>query len=271
MTMSGPGGSRRRSISSANAEFQLLAALVGNRTKRHRQRRFIVQGVRGIDAALGSGWPVASVLLSDAASSAWSRGLPERATGSEVVQVRAALFDQLSQREDGAEALLVARMPPRPPELLDAAAGEPLVVVEAIQNPGNLGTIFRAAAGLGAGGLLLTGHGADPYDPRCVRASAGAIFHIPFATAASLRTASGSLGRRLIGLDPGGAAIDDVDLSGRIALIAGNERTGLSRAARESSLLAAIPTPGPVDSLNVSVALAIALAEVQRRRRASLR
>jgi TrmH family RNA methyltransferase len=267
--VSGPGADRTRSISSANAEYQLLAALVGNRSKRHRQRRFLVQGVRAIDAALGSGWPVASVLLSDAAKSAWSRALTERAPGAEVVKVRAALLDQLSQRDEGAEALLVARVQPRSSESLDAATDGPLVIIEAIQNPGNLGTIFRAAAGLGAGGLVLTGHAADPYDPQCVRASAGALFHVPFATAVSLSALSESLRRRLIGLDPGGAAIDEVDLSGRIALIAGNERTGLSRAALEASTLTAIPTPGPVDSLNVSVAIAIALAEVQRRRRAS--
>jgi 23S rRNA (uridine2479-2'-O)-methyltransferase len=257
-----------RTIRRPNDEFQLLEALVGNRAKRHHQGRFLVQGVRAIDAALQSGWPVSSVLLSDTARSAWARALVDRAPGAEVVRVGAALLARLSERDEGAEALLVARILDRSPATL---GGSGLVVVlEGVQNPGNLGTIFRSAAAFGASGLVVTGHCADPYDPRCVRASSGALFAVPFATAPSVATVAKAVAGRVVALHPAGRCLDEVDLSGSIILVAGNERAGLSRTATALSAdLASVPVREPVDSLNVAVAVSVALAEIDRRRRSA--
>lgn len=262
-----PGRQQKtRAIRSANAEFQLLEALVGNRNKRHRQGRFLVQGVRGIEAALASGWPVSMVLLSEAAGSAWALGLAARAPGAERVILDTALLGRLSERDEGAEAVLVAATRER--AVTELTGPGPVVVVEGAQNPGNLGTIFRSALAFGAAGLVVTGHGADPYDPRCVRASSGALFHLPFVAVPSVAAAAAGLGRRTLTLDPRGRCLDEVDLDGPIALVCGNERTGASRTAWATSAeLVSIPVAPPVDSLNVAVAVSVGLAEVARRRR----
>ncbi|HUR49173.1 MAG TPA: RNA methyltransferase [Acidimicrobiales bacterium] len=259
-----------RRIVSANDEFQLLEALLANRRKRKQQNAFLVHGVRSIEAAISSGWPLRALLVRDTADSRWADEIVRRAPVVEVIRVVAALHDQLSQREEGAEVLAVAEIQDR--DLTSVAPTEdwPIVVAEGLQSPGNLGTILRSAQAIGAAGLVVTGHAADPYDPQAVRASTGALFTMPFYRAASVKEVISAVPGRAIGLHPDGDLIDEVDLSGPLLLIAGTESTGLSRNALEAcDALASIPMTESTGSLNVATAVAIALAEVARRRRSS--
>ncbi len=178
-----------------------------------------------------------------------------------------SLLDRLSQREDGAEVVAVAEMRHR--DVSSVAVNEgPVVVAEGVQSPGNLGMILRSAKALGAAGLIVTGHAADLYDPHTIRASTGALFAVPFAQASSVKTAVDAIPARAIGLHPDGEVIDAVDLSPPLVLVAGTESTGLSRSALDScDALAAIPMTESTSSLNVGTAVAIALAEIARRRR----
>lgn len=256
-------------IKSRDDEFQLLSALLTNRNKRHRQRRFLVQGVRNLDIALAAGWPFEALLVSESASSRWSTGLIARCedAGVQVIQMAADLLDELSERADGTEAVGVAATVTR--SMAEAGSGDgPVIVAEAVKSPGNLGMIVRSADALGAAGIVVTGHAADIYDSQCVRASTGAVFAVPFTSARSVTDVHEGLGRRLVGLHPDGVVIDEVDLGGPIAFVAGTEATGLSRTALElCESLVAIPMSGTTASLNVGTAVAVALAEVARRRR----
>ena len=265
--MCGVAPPSQRTIHSANDEFQLLEALLTNRNKRRRQGRFLVHGVRAINAAVAAGWPLEAVLVSERATSAWAADLVERAPAAEVIRLPAALLDLLSQREDGAEAVVVAVL--KESDAGSTVWGEgPLVVAEEVKSPGNLGTIIRSADALGAGGVIVTGHAADLFDPACVRASTGALFSLPTATAASVGEVVDGIARRVVGLDPGGEVVDDVDLAGPLMLVAGTESTGLSRKAKDRcDVLASIPMLHRAASLNVGTAVAIALAEIARRRR----
>jgi 23S rRNA (uridine2479-2'-O)-methyltransferase len=268
--MTGMGrGAPERMLSTANAEYQVLRALLANRNKRHRQRRFLVQGVRSIDSAVAAGWPIPILLVRDGHRSSWLDDLLTAGAVGEVLVLAGPLLDELSEREDGAEAVAVASIVDTPVTAVSDRAG-PVVVAEAVQSPGNLGTIVRSAHALGAAGVVVTGHAADPWDPRAVRAATGALFRVAVGPAASVEAAAGELGgRRLVGLDPAGESLDDVDLAGPLALVAGTEATGLSRKARERcDTLAAIPMVGDASSLNVATATAIVLAEVARRARA---
>ena len=261
---------KQRTIRTANDEFQLLSALLSNRNKRHRQRRFLVQGVRNINAAIDAAWPVEAVLLSDSATSGWAGGLSARARPREVIRMPPALLDKLSERDDGAEAVLVASAPDAALSAVDWRDG-PIVVAEGIKGPGNLGTILRSADALGAGGVIVTGRAADPYDPVCVRASTGALFVVPHAVATSVAAVIGEVPRVPIGLDPDGDPIDSAELPHGALLIAGTESTGLSAKAREwCESIVSIPMEGATASLNVATAVSIALAEIGRRRRAGI-
>lgn len=262
-----PRAGTTRTLRSANDEYQLLLALLTNRTKRHRQGRFLVHGVRSINLAMTSGWPIASLLVSDTATSRWAQDLLAAAAVPEIIRMADHLLAELSQREEGAEVVAVAET-----RKIDVAAtdwGEgPVVVAEAVQSPGNLGTILRSADALGATGAIVTGHAADPYDPQCVRASTGALFSVPFAAASSVAEVIDAVPGRAVGLHPDGDVLDDVDLSGRVLLLAGTESTGLSRKAIDAcDALASIPMTGTTASLNVATAVSIALAEIARRRR----
>jgi TrmH family RNA methyltransferase len=262
-------GAALKTIRSANAEFQLLEALLGNRKKRKQRGEFLIHGVRPIETAIAAGWPLSALLVNGSATSRWARDLLERAPADEVIRVEGPLLDRLSDRADGAEVVAVGKMHDRDIASLPRDAVEPIVVAEAVQSPGNLGTILRSARALGAAGVISTGHAADLYDPQSVRASTGALFTVPFATAASVKDAMAAIPVRTVGLHPDGDVIDHVDLAGPLLLVAGTESTGLSRRALEScDALASIPMTEPAGSLNVSTAVAVALAEAARRRRA---
>jgi TrmH family RNA methyltransferase len=143
------------------------------------------------------------------------------------------------------------------------------VVLEQPTSPGNVGTIVRSADAFGAAGVIVTGHGADPYDPRAVRASVGTVFALPVALASGVAEVVDRWpGLRLVGADEHGTPIADVDLDRPVAVAFGTESRGLSRTARERcDDLAAIPMTGSTTSLNVASAAAIVLYEVARRAR----
>ena len=153
--------------------------------------------------------------------------------------------------------------------------------------PGNLGQVIRAADALGAGGLIVSGHGADVYDPLTVRASMGSLFALPVVRLPShrevgewvegLRRAAPTgpdgpgTGRLQIVAGSGEAQtpLEEVDLTRPTVLVFGNETRGLSAAYRDlADVLARIPMQGAADSLNVASAATILLYEASRQRRA---
>jgi TrmH family RNA methyltransferase len=260
-------------MATANDEFQLLEALLGNRTKRHRQGRFLIQGVTQIDAALATRWPIDAVLVSiERRPSSWATGVLESVGDTEVIQMPEHLLDRLGQRDEGTEMILVGSLPStdltRRPIVDDAV----WVLGENISNPGNLGTLLRSCDAFDAHGLVLTSRSADPFDPKAVRASTGSVFTVPIATVDSVASAAETLRVdpppvRIIGLDEAGTPLDQVDLDGTLAVVAGSETRGLTRRAREAcDEIAAIPMQGSVSSLNVAVATSIVLHEIRRRR-----
>jgi 23S rRNA (guanosine2251-2'-O)-methyltransferase len=160
-------------------------------------------------------------------------------------------------------------------ELLDNGGGtEPsfLLVLDGVTDPGNFGSLLRTAACAGVGGVVVGRHRSAPLTPAAVKAAAGAIEHVPIATVGGVPAALQRLSRAgiwLVGLDPSGeeelwrATLFD----GPVALVFGSEGKGLSRLARERcDSLVRIPQRGPLDSLNVATAAAVACFEVARRR-----
>ena len=243
-----------RTIRSANAEFQVLQALLTNRQTRNREHAFVVQGVRNIDAALAHGWTVRSALTTGKAPSRWAQGVLDRV--DDRIELAPALFDELAERDDPPELLLVVE---KRDYRLDVGPGFVGTVLDRPSSPGNIGTIIRTTDALGGSAVVVIGHGADPYDPRCVRASTGSFFAVPIAEAPNA-DALRALGVTLVATDEtGDASLDDLP-PGPLALLFGNETTGLSRALRDAAdRTVAIPMRGTASSLNVAAAHAIVL------------
>lgn len=148
---------------------------------------------------------------------------------------------------------------------------EPLIVLDSIQDPQNLGAMMRSACFLGAQGLIIPRDRSAKVTSTVIKVSAGAASHLPVVQVTNLVRTLERLkekGLWIVGLEAeGNAPIHDVDLSVPLGLVVGNEQKGLRPLVRDHcDILARIQAHGPVDSLNAAVAGAVALAEVQRQR-----
>jgi len=260
-------------ISKRNARFQQWESLLANRNKRQRAGEFLVQGVRPISLAIEHGWPIRA-LIHDA-----ERQLSEWATSvvasvaTQHVAMSSELIAELSGKED-AELVAVAEMPPD--DLSRIAVGPCFlgVVFDRPSGPGNIGTVIRAADAFGASGVIVTGHSADPYDPRAVRASTGSLFAVPVIRMrghVEVVAWAMSHGLSIVGTDENGSAeIADHDLTGPTLLVIGNEASGMSAGWREScDALVRIPISGSASSLNAAGAATVFLYDAARQRGAA--
>ncbi len=149
----------------------------------------------------------------------------------------------------------------------------PLLLLERIQDPGNLGTLFRTAEAAGAGGILMDRETVDPYSPKVLRATMGGIFRVPFRVAEDLKKEAEALREQGYCLYAahlkGQEAFDRTAYPARCAFMLGNEGNGLSEelTALADSLIR-IPMEGQAESLNVAVAGALLLYEAYKQRRA---
>jgi len=226
-----------------------------------------------LEEALRSDCEVKTVLAAESvrsAAEAHVRGL----SGVKVAVLPDPLFQSVAgtQSTQGVMALV------RPPEwkLEQLFRRCPLVVVlDGLQDPGNVGTIARAAEAFGASGMLFLKGTASPWNSKVLRASAGSLFRVPFLHGMDAALAKASLKQNRVELFagvPAGPAcpareLASVDLTGRCGLIIGSEARGVSSGLRSAALDISIPTVG-VESLNAAVAAGILLYEARRQRMA---
>lgn len=198
-----------------------------------------------------------------------------RAAGVAVRMVGRDRIDGLAGTESPQGVVAIAA-PVREWELEElAGVTSPfLVVLDGVTDPHNLGAIMRSALCAGATGIVLGRHRSATLSPSAVKAAAGAVEHLPVAGVAGVPAALRTLqaqGVWTVGLDSGGpTTLWDLQVATEpIALVLGAEGRGLSPLARSRcELVASIPLAGPLDSLNVSAAAALACFEVARRRAA---
>ncbi|MET7639221.1 RNA methyltransferase [Streptomyces sp. NPDC005438] len=261
-------------VGTRNARFQQWQALLGNRTKRQRAGEFLVQGVRPISVAVERGWPVRALLCPQGRQlSGWARELVG-SVRAERYALAPELLAELGEKDDRApELIAVLGMPeddlgrvPVGPDFLGVLFDRPT-------SPGNIGSLVRSADAFGAHGLIVTGHAADVYDPKSVRASTGSLFALPVVRAPSPNQVLDWLRRhpevRVVGTDESGdTELFDHDLTGPTLLLVGNETTGLSAAWRErGDHMVRIPMTGSASSLNAANAGTTVLYEAARQRR----
>lgn len=257
-----------------NPRVQGVAKL-RDRAVRDARGRFLVEGLRELDRALGSKVAVEEVYFCPALfkDPAAARGLlaRARAAGADCCELGEAAFDKVSARE-GPDGLLGVA------ETWDVSLArlslgrDPLVLVaEAVEKPGNLGALLRTADSAGCAALVVCDPVTDLFNPNVIRASQGAAFSVPVAVAPTAEAIAWakSRGLRVLATTPDGAKpLWDVDARGPVALVMGSERDGLAPAWMEAAdARVFIPQAGLSDSLNVATAAAVCLFEAVRQRR----
>ena len=187
-----------------------------------------------------------------------------RSAGVREVLVTPEVFAALSQVDTPQGSLGVVGRPALvSPALLRTPDGL-LVVLDGIQDPGNVGAILRTAAAVGATSAATVGSAADPFAPKALRASAGAVFLLPllhFTTAAEAAAACVHAGLRVLVADPRGEILDtEASFLRPVALVFGSEGAGADRAWRDAGAeTVRVPLTGAVESLNVAAAAAVLL------------
>jgi RNA methyltransferase, TrmH family len=185
----------------------------------------------------------------------------EPVTGPGAFVLGPGVIERLASTESPQPVLAVVRIPS---PALDLATVGLVVVADRIADPGNLGTILRSAEAAGFEAVVLTADSVDPFNPKVVRASAGALFRLPvlYAELAAVKAA----GLRTIGTSSHqGSAHTETDLTGRIALVVGNEARGLPDDAAVDEWVT-IRHQGRTESLNVAMATTVLCFEAARQR-----
>lgn len=241
---------------------------------REKERKLVVEGVRLAEEAFQSNWRTETfVYTEEAVQNERGARLLELAQRkcAEIYQITPTIMRQLSDTESPQGVLAVLWQPDY--ALADVLLGRPplVVVVDGVQDPGNLGTIVRSADAAGASGVLLLKGTVDIYNPKTIRATMGSLFHLPVVTTDDSIGALAylaSAGVTLIVGDPiAEVAIFKANLQRPVAILVGNEGAGPQVNLEQlKHLKVTIPMPGRTESLNVAMATSIMLYEAVRQR-----
>ena len=252
-----------------------IARDLRRRHARERQGLFVAEGVRAVDELLRSPLRIRGALVSaDAPESIRRQALISTFNdrGISVQEVTTADFTSAADTDTPQGILAIAEVPHHTLSDLQGQQNTRLVVLDAVQDPGNVGTILRTAAALGASAIVSLPGTVDLWNAKVVRSSMGAHFHYP-APSCTWEELASFLSRTetvLWGSDAEGEPVsiqarDRERLPARLALAVGNEGSGLSAQTRAAAtkLIAVEIEPG-VESLNVAVATGIMLYELRR-------
>jgi RNA methyltransferase, TrmH family len=253
------------------------ARQLAKRALRERARSFLAEGPQAVREALAHGGIVTQLFLTAAARARY----PELAgqagqQEADVHTVSGEVMADLAQTITPQGVLAVCRFVDVPLATLTGAAPRLAVILANVRDPGNAGTVLRTADAAGAQGVIFSDASVDPYNSKCVRASAGSIFHLSLVvggrvagTVADLRAA----GLRVLAADgKSGRSLDEIEprglLRGPTAWLFGNEAWGLPAdlvALADDTV--AVPIYGRAESLNLAAAAAVCLYASARAQR----
>jgi len=239
--------------------------------RRSKGDRALLEGPHLVAEALTAGLPLEQILATpEFLATQEGRALGERFPDQPLL-VAPDLLAGLTDADSPQGVLAVAPLPRRGVSELPLLADAPYLFLDRLQDPGNLGALARVAEAAGAAGLALSSGSAHPNHPRALRASAGSLLRFPVAVEAD----PGALAERLAPLAPrwvalvprNGESLYAADLSGALVLAVGGEGPGLSPELLARCVVqVTVPTAETVESLNVTVAAALVLFEIRRRR-----
>jgi RNA methyltransferase, TrmH family len=250
-----------------NAAYKALARLIASAAERKREQLSVLDGAHLLKACLDSGLRPERVFASRSGlEDAEVQQLLARCEGVPMLSLTDPLFDALSTVETPTGVMAVVRTPHGREAKPDAKLA---LLLEEIQDPGNVGALLRSAAAAGADHVLLSPHCAFAWSPKVLRAGMGAHFAVNIVEAVDLVSYVRAFRGQSIALAGGGKQdLYELDLRGPVAFLVGNEGAGLSAGlAAAASVQACIPMSPRKESLNAAAAGAIALFEAARQRR----
>ncbi|HYD54807.1 MAG TPA: RNA methyltransferase [Gemmatimonadaceae bacterium] len=247
--------------------MKLLAVARDLRRRRARERQglFVCEGVRAVEELLQSPLRVRGALVAprlDAAERGAALRQALEAAHVPVLPVDDREFDSAAETESPQGVLAIADVPQVTLDGLAVGATTRLLVLDAVQDPGNVGTILRTAAALGVDATVALPGTVDLWNAKVVRSAMGALFrhHACSATWDALDDFCRRHGLALWAADAAGEPVGSVEPPARLALVVGNEGNGLdSRTRARADRLVALPIASTVESLNVAVAAGILL------------
>ena len=230
-----------------------------------------LDGIKIVEEAIRSSWKLKAVFVSEHARDRAGKLLPQLSSHTETLLLPDDVFRGavLTESPQGIAALAKIRDHSLEDMLRPT---NPLVVIAAgVQDPGNLGTIIRSAEAFGASGLLAVDGTVNPYNPKVIRGSAGSVFRLPLLKthfSEALSTIRGNGIRILAASSHKSTPLQEADLTGPLAIIIGNEGSGVARdllAQADESI--GIPHSPKVESLNAGIAASLILYECARQRK----
>lgn len=252
--------------SAANPQIKNVCLLQKKAKARREQGVFLTEGIRMFREA------PADWVLQTYVSESFLRKEGETLAGADATVVSDELFAKMSDTCTPQGVLCVMRRPAWIMEDLLSQERPLLLVLENIQDPGNLGTMLRTGEGAGIGGVLMSRDTADIFNPKVIRSTMGSIYRVPFLYTEDLTGAIGELRARGIAVCAahlrGRMDYDEPDYTGGTAFLIGNEGNGLTDAAADAAgTYVRIPMQGKVESLNAAVAASVLLYEAARQRK----
>jgi TrmH family RNA methyltransferase len=248
----------------------VAAVKLHRQVARRRNDQFLVEGTNLVEAASRHGL-IREIFVTEAAAQRYAGLLAEHGAAVHLVTERAA--KALSDTVTPAGMVAICDHPST--VLADVLAQNPRLVAVGVEigEPGNAGTLIRIADAMGAAAVVFIGHSVDPYNGKCLRASAGSIFALPVVVAPDVDAAITALrgaGLRLVATTVDGeVSLDEADLGAPTAWLFGSEAHGLSaEIAEQADARVSIPMSGSAQSLNVAAAAAICLYQSAKAQRA---
>ncbi|MBO0775366.1 MAG: RNA methyltransferase [Actinobacteria bacterium] len=264
-------------LTSSRSPRVKAARQLAKRALRQRARSFLAEGPQAVAEALGSPGVVRQLFVTAPARQRYQALVDEAARqGAEVQGVSGEVMTGLAQTITPQGLLAVCQFVDVPLAQLTSSAAKLVVVLASVRDPGNAGTVLRTADAAGADGVVFSGATVDPYNSKCVRASAGSLFHLPLVAGAAVAQAVSALrqaGLRVLAADgragrPLPALADEGLLAAPTAWLFGNEAWGLpAEVLALADEAVAVPIYGRAESLNLAAAAAVCLyasAQAQR-------
>ncbi|MFC4597138.1 TrmH family RNA methyltransferase [Cohnella hongkongensis] len=250
-------------------------ARLSERKYREREGKFLLEGIHLVQEALEAGWPVEAIAFDEGSGvlEQFRDDLDDGVEGKrpDWIPVSPEIIAKCSATGTPQPIFAVARKRPPDDERLYGTERALVAVLDGVQDPGNVGTIVRSAAASGATAVVLGKGTADLYNPKTIRATMGALFHVPVLEAdlAEALPKAAERGAAIIGtsLQAASSCYEHDFADGSVWLVFGNEGAGLSASVRQfvhKNVL--IPMTGRAESLNVAMAATVLLFEAQRQR-----
>jgi tRNA G18 (ribose-2'-O)-methylase SpoU len=257
-------------------EIQRVITLRNSRNSRQRYKEFILEGRIAIDQAFEKKWKIKAFFYNkDHSLSDWAKNHLKRKQYKVAYELPGFLMDKIADKTESTEMIAIAET-----QVHSFAVYKPhserevIIVLDSPKSAGNMGMMIRSAVAFGAHAIVISGHAADEYDPKCIRASVGTFFSIPIYQVEGVSKFIEKIeelkkDKKVILIasgDKGAVPIEEAHFEGDLLfLILGNETRGINTSYKEiATQFIRIPLLGKFTSLNIAAAGSIFLYEIFR-------